>query len=72
MLTSEHPEPRTVLQQISTIPPRVLSQEASQKQLSLFYIGLEMLGEKKKARFLSYLLSLQTPNAQSQEATNEL
>ena len=72
MLTSEHPEPRLVLQQSSTTPPRVHKQEDDQKQISLFYIGLEMLGEKKKARFLSYLLSLQTTNAQSQEATNEL
>jgi len=59
---SEVPQPYTVLSETSTItPPSVLSQEASQKQLSLFYIGLEMLGEKKKARFLSYLLSLQNP-----------
>ena len=72
MHTSEYPEQSIVLSEISTTSPSVLSQEASQKQLYLFYIGLEMLGEKKKARFLSYLLSLQPPNAQSQEATNEL
>ena len=43
--------------------PSNLSQEACyEKQLSLFLIGLEMLGEKKKARFLLYLLSLQKPH----------
>ena len=72
MLTSEHPEPRLMLSETST-PTHVLSQEASyERERSLFYIGLEMLGEKKKTRFLSYLLSLQTPNTQSKEATNEL
>jgi hypothetical protein len=44
-----------------------LPQEACyEKQLSLFLIGLEMLGEKKK-RFISYLLSLQKPHTESQE-----
>jgi hypothetical protein len=54
-------------------PSGFLSQEAcAKRQRSLFFIGLEMLGEKKKARFLSYLLSLQNPNQQNQEVTNEV
>ena len=65
--TSEQSQPYSLLQQASTTTqPSVLSQEASQKQLSLFYIGLEMLGEKKKERFLLYLHSLRT---QSQQET---
>ncbi len=52
--------------------PSNLSQEACyEKQLSLFLIGLEMLGEKKKARFLLYLLSLKKPNQQNQETKED-
>jgi hypothetical protein len=59
----------------------VLSQEALvkgtnasyERQLALFDIGLEILGEKKKKRFLLYLLSLQKPDQQNQETPrNEL
>ena len=64
MLTSEKPETSIVLQQSSTTHPSVLTQETCpEKQLSLFFIGLEILGEKKKERFLLYLLSLQKPTA---------
>jgi hypothetical protein len=50
------------------------SEEAEfEKQLSLFFIGLEILGEKKKQRFLLYLASLQTHTEQNQETkTDEL
>jgi hypothetical protein len=52
--------------------PSNLSQDArNEKQLSLFFIGLEMLGEKKKARFLLYLLSLKKPNQQNQETKKD-
>ncbi len=50
--------------------PNALSQEASYKrELSLFFIGLEMLDEKKKARFLLYLLSLKKTHSENQETT---
>ncbi len=56
MLTSEHPEPRHVLSEISTsTTPRVLNQEDVLK----FYIGLRLLGEKKQKRVLAYMRSLQ-------------
>lgn len=68
--TSENPEPSCALQPSSTTtPPSVLSQE---DQLSLFFIGLEMLGEEKKKRFLSYLLSLRNHEQQNQEKCDEL
>ncbi len=52
--------------------PGNLSQDAcNERQLSLFFIGLEMLGEKKKARFLLYLLSLKKPNQQNQETKED-
>lgn len=49
-------------------------QEASyKKQLSMFFIGLEILGEKKKERFLLYLLSLKKPDRENEEKkTDEL
>jgi hypothetical protein len=55
-------------------PPYVLSPEARhERELSLFFIGLEILGEKKKQRFLLYLASLQTHTEQNQETkTDEL
>jgi len=66
--TSEYPEPSVVLQPSDTTPPSVLSQEAcSEKQLDLFLIGLEILGEKEKERFLLYLLSLQKSHRENQE-----
>ena len=44
------------------------SQQArDEKQLALFFIGLEMLGEKKKYRFLLYLASLKKTEQQNQE-----
>lgn len=74
MLTSEYPEQRNVLSEISTTPASVLSQETYEReQLLKFFIGLEMLGEKKKQRFLLYLLSLQKPHTENQETqTDEL
>jgi hypothetical protein len=70
--TPEPPKPRTMLPESSTTTSHhVLAQEAAQKQLALFYIGLEMLGQKKKERFLSYLLSLKKPEPQTQEAPHE-
>jgi len=43
------------------------------RELSLFFIGLEILGEQKKQRFLLYLASLQTHTEQNQETNpNEL
>jgi hypothetical protein len=52
-------------------PSSVLSQDALQKQLALFYIGLEMLGQEKKARFLLYLLSLKQQSEEG-EQTNAI
>jgi|GEM_PF-5254412 len=37
------------------------------RELSLFFIGLEILGEQKKQRFLLYLASLTTHTEQNQE-----
>ncbi len=61
MLTSEEPEPTTVLSSNSTsTPPRVLSQEAcDEEQLLKFFIGLRLLGEKKRERFLAYMATRQ-------------
>ncbi len=70
MLTSELPEPSLVLESASTTPkPRVfLSSNAPIEPKSkqdfevvkeMFFMGLEILGEKKKIRFLLYLASLQ-------------
>ena len=67
--------PDRVLQPGSThTAPSPLSQETYEReQIIKFFIGLEMLGEKKKERFLLYLLSLQKPNRETQEKkTNEL
>jgi hypothetical protein len=74
LLTSEHPEPLIVLSSISTTTPNVQSQETyDREQIIKFFIGLEMLGEKKKQRFLLYLLSLQKPHTENQETkTDEL
>jgi hypothetical protein len=74
LLTSDVPKPHSVLQSDSTTPPRVLSQEAYEReQLLKFFIGLEMLGEKKKQRFLLYLQSLKTTHTENQETkTDEL
>ena len=59
-----------VLPCCSTSTPNALSQEASyERELSLFFIGLEMLDEKKKARFLLYLLSLKKSHNENQETT---
>ncbi len=50
------------------VHPRLLSQEERyERELDLFFIGLEMLEEKERARFLLYLLSLQKPEPQNQE-----
>jgi len=67
---SASPDPHIVLQSTSTPQKLRVSQEAcEQEQLLKFFIGLEMLGEKKKKRFLLYLASLQ----QNQEKkANEL
>jgi hypothetical protein len=75
LLTSDVPNPRIVLSETSTPPPlSVLSQETYEReQIIKFFIGLEMLGEKKKQRFLLYLLSLKTPHTENQETkTDEL
>ena len=68
------PKPHSVLSEISTTTSNALSQETFEReQLLKFFIGLEMLGEKKKQRFLLYLLSLQTPHTENQETkTDEL
>ena len=63
MLTSEYPEPTPMLSETST-PPRVLSQEDFMK----FSIGLRILGEKRKQRFLTYL---ETLTAESQARKEE-
>jgi len=55
-------------QKTAVIHPRILSQEErSERELDLFFIGLEMLDENEKARFLLYLLSLQKSEPQNQE-----
>jgi hypothetical protein len=42
-------------------------------EIEMFFIGLEILGKKKKLRFLLYLASLQTSKEQNQEKkANEL
>jgi len=52
----------------TVVRPRFLSQEERfERELDLFFIGLEMLDEKEKARFLLYLLSLKKSEPQSQE-----
>ena len=52
----------------TVVHPRFLSQEERhERELDLFFIGLEMLEEKEKARFLLYLLSLQKSEPQNQE-----
>ena len=68
------PKPHSVLSEISTTTSNALSQETYEReQLLKFFIGLEMLGEKKKQRFLLYLLSLQKPRTENQETkTDEL
>ena len=66
--TSTHTQPYTVLEttstQPTTHPPSVLSQEDFMK----FSIGLRILGEKRKQRFLTYL---ETLTAESQARKEE-
>jgi hypothetical protein len=74
LLTSEYPDQFNVLSENATTTSHALSQETFEReQLLKFFIGLEMLGEKKKQRFLLYLLSLQKPRTENQETkTDEL
>jgi hypothetical protein len=50
-----------VLETASTFtPPSVLSQDAiHQEQLLKFFIGLRLLGKKRRERYLEYMLTLQ-------------
>ncbi len=58
----------------AVVRPRILSQEERhERELDLFFIGLEMLDEKERARFLLYLLSLKKSDRENQEtAPDEL
>ena len=65
LTTSEHTQLSIVLPEISTTTqPSVLSQEDFMK----FSIGLRILGEKRKQRFLTYL---ETLTAESQARKEE-
>jgi hypothetical protein len=65
LLTADVPKPHSVLQQSGTTTPshvlcRATIQPPQQREAQLkFFIGLRLLGEKKKERFLAYMLTLQ-------------
>jgi hypothetical protein len=74
LLTSQEPEPRAVLPETSTPSPQpcVLSQEAlHQEQLLKFFIGLRLLGEKKRERFLAYMATLQERSVNGETAAQK-
>jgi hypothetical protein len=53
----------TIVQSSDVLPPSSPTPPPSEEDVMKFFIGLRMLGEIKKHRYLSYLASVQ--NAQS-------
>lgn len=75
MFTERLPADQVVLQPSSTITPpcvlcRTIVSPQQQREMQLkFFIGLRLLGEKRKERFLAYMLTLQQTSDKNGKTT---